>query len=364
MNATEAQRDWQAHVPMLQERGIFLPDVKSYLPPEFKANIQIAMDAQPTLTTTSNAGIPSWLTTLIDPDIISVLFSPLNGAKILGERRKGDWTTQTAMFPIVENTGQTSAYGDFNNNGSTSANTNFPQRQSFLFQTILQYGELEMERAGLARINWVSELQKSATIVLNNFGNLTYFKGVAGLQNYGLLNDPRLSAPIAPGPKAAGGGNVWVTSAGVLNATANEVYADIQALYGELISQSGGLVNQETKMVLALSPLSSMALTATNSFNVNVSDLIKKNFPSIRIETAVQYGVVSTTNPQGIVGGNEVQLIAETVEGQETGYCAFNEKLRAHKIINELSSFKQKYTQGSWGAIIRLPFAFAQMLGV
>jgi len=78
----------------------------------------------------------------------------------------------------------------------------------------------------------------------------------------------------------------------------------------------------------------------------------------------VQYGAVSTSNPQGIVGGNLLQLIADEVEGQETGFCAFNEKLRAHPIIRALSAFKQKKTQGTWGAVVRQPFAITQMLGV
>ena len=108
-------------------------------------------------------------------------------------------------------------------------------------------------------------------------------------------------------------------------------------------------------MVLALSPASSVFLTNTNSFGVNVGDLFKKNYPNIRIEVAPQY-----TN----LGVNTVQLIAEEIDGQETGYCAFTEKMRAHPIVLDVSSFKQKKSQGTWGAVIFLPFAIAQMVGV
>jgi hypothetical protein len=117
-------------------------------------------------------------------------------------------------------------------------------------------------------------------------------------------------------------------------------------------------------MVLAMSPTSAAALTATNTFNVNVYDLLKKNFPNLRVETAVQYGALTAANPQGVAAGNFMQLIAESIEGQDTGYCAFNEKMRAHTIIRDLSAFKQKVTGGSWGAIIRLPVAFASMVGI
>ena len=84
--------------------------------------------------------------------------------------------------------------------------------------------------------------------------------------------------------------------------------------------------------------------------------MIETNFPKLRFETAVQYA--NTTS------GNLVQLIAPKVEGQETGFCAFTEKMRAHAIVRQTSSFLQKKSQGTWGAVIRQPFAIAQMVGV
>ncbi len=65
-----------------------------------------------------------------------------------------------------------------------------------------------------------------------------------------------------------------------------------------------------------------------------------------------------------MAAGNLIQLIATKVEGQDTGYCTFNEKLRTHAIVRDLSSFKQKHTSGTWGCIVRQPFAIAQMIGV
>ncbi len=123
-----------------------------------------------------------------------MLFSPNQAASILGERKTGDWTTQTAFFPTIEHTGEVSSYGDYSESGSAGANTNFPQRQSYLYQTIVEYGELEMDRAGLAKIGWVSEQNGAAALAMNKYQNLTYFFGVASLQNYGLLDGPILAA--------------------------------------------------------------------------------------------------------------------------------------------------------------------------
>ena len=59
----------------------------------------IACDAQPTLITQTNAGIPAFLSTYFDPKLIEVLVAPMKAAEIVGDEiKKGDWTTETAMF--------------------------------------------------------------------------------------------------------------------------------------------------------------------------------------------------------------------------------------------------------------------------
>ena len=56
--------------------------------------------------------------------------------------------------------------------------------------------------------------------------------------------------------------------------------------------------------------------------------------------------------------------IAESLMRQTVAYCAYNEKLRAHKIVPELSSYKQKQTSGTWGTVIRTPAGVSSMLGI
>ncbi len=335
----------------LNKYGVFIPMAKGLLEPhELAMDHSVAMDAQPVLTTTANGGIPSFLTNYLDPDVIQVLFTPNKAVKILGEQIKGDWTTQTAMFPIVESTGETSSYGDFNENGSVGANANWVNRQSYLYQTMTQWGELELARAGEARINWAQQLNTASALILSKFQNNSYFFGISGLENYGFLNDPSLPASITPLPYTSPStGNTWALK------TANDIYSDVVALWEQLVLQTQGLIDREEKMVLATTPEVEANLTKTNLYNVNVYDQIKKNFPNIRIETAPQYAVT---------GGNLVQLIVEEIDGEKTAYCAYNEKMRAHPVVVAASSFKQKKTAGTWGAIIRRPVAIASMLGV
>ena len=322
--------------------------VQGFIPSHLAMDADLAMDALPTLVTTTSSGVPAFLTNYVDPKLIEILVSPNKAAQILGENQKGDWTTPTAFFPVVESAGEVSSYGDYNTNGEVTANTNWPQRQSYHYQTVTQWGERELDQMGKGRIDWASRLNIASALIMNKFQNKTYFFGVAGLQNYGLLNDPSLTTPISPGTKVAGG-FLWT------NATANEIFADIEALVLQLITQSNGVIDMNASMKLVMSPKRQVALTTTNQYNVNVFTLLKSNFPNMSIETAPEYTTVS---------GELVQLIVESVEGQDTGYCAFTEKMRAHAVERKTSSFLQKKSGGTWGTIILQPFAIAQMLGV
>jgi hypothetical protein len=75
----------------------------------------------------------------------------------------------------------------------------------------------------------------------------------------------------------------------------------------------------------------------------------------MRIESAVEYNTV---------GGQLVQMILSKVDGQDVAQVAFTEKMRAHPVKVELSSFQQKKSSGTFGAIIRLPIGIAGLLGV
>lgn len=308
-------------------------------------NRALAMDAAQThMITQSSAGIPAWLANYVDPEVIRVLMTPMKAAEVFGEEKKGDWTTKTAQFGIIEATGMVAAYGDFSNNGNAGTNVNYTFRQSFLYQVITQYGELEQEMYGLANVNLSTEQDTASVLTLNKFQNKSYLFGIAGMQNYGVLNDPSLSAPITPTAKW----NLASTDGAV-------IYADIARLFAQLMTQTGGIVDMNTKMTLIMSPLASVALTKTNQYNVNVTDQLTKNFPNLKIEVVPEYSTAA---------GEVVQLIVDEVEGQKTVVGAYNEKLRQHAIVRDLSSFKQKKSQGTWGAIVKRPNFIAQMLGV
>ena len=369
MNRQEAIASWQRHRGEWEARGLILPQAQMYVPDEWKNSDMsleaLAMDTGAgTISTDPNSAIPTMLTTAIDPEVIRIVFAPLAMAEIVGgERKVGDWLVETRLFPVVEDTGEVSSYGDYATSGRAGINFNYPSLQSYLFQIIQRYGERETARAGLMRINYVGDLNRTAATMLNRFGNLTYAFGVSGLQNYGVINNPYLSAYLTPAVKAWGG-TTWFNGTSPA-ATANEVYNDILAVVQQVIKQTNGSVTLESAMTLGMSPSSQEAMLFANSFGVFVKALLKEGLPNLKIKTAVQYGAQTSTNSQGYsTTGNVMQIIVDEIDGQKVAYAGYNEKMRAHKIIPMLSSWEQKMTAGTWGTVLRQPVGVAGMLGI
>ena len=338
------------HIPRLAEDfGIVFPGAMDYRTPAMDR--AIVMDAAPTnvlqnqLVTVGNAGIPAYLTNFLDPKLTRVLTTPCKAAQILGERKVGDWTMETAMFPMIESVGEVSSYGDYNNNGMADVNAQFEGRSSYGFQAITQWGDKEIDHMSLAKIDLASEKNISCAKLFEKALNRSYFFGVTNLANYGLLNDPALSPSLAPT-------GAWSGLTGV------QIFADISRLFSQLMLQMPDMISKDDDMVLAMSSGMSIYLEVPmqNVYGTTtVADVLKKTFPGMEIITASEY---TTT------AGEVVQLIAKSVLGQETGYCAFTEKMRAHAIVRETSYTKQKKSAGTWGAIIKLPAAIASMIGV
>lgn len=298
----------------------------------------IAMDAAPLLTA-PNAGILSMFTTYVDPRVIETLVEPMKAAQIFGETKKGSWADDFLQFQIAESTGETSSYGDFSENGMSGTNVNWETRDTYYYQTIIELGDREVARAGAAKLDWVARKQIAAALTLNKFQNKTYFYGVAGLRNWGILNDPSLLPSVTLPTWVGGDGQV--------------VYDGLAQVYGELVSQTAGLVDRNSEMILLMSPQAEAALTRTNMYNVNVSDQLKKNFPNMEVQTAPE---MSTD------AGEVIKLIVKNYEGVDTVEPTFTEKMRVHPMVLGLSSWRQKRSQGTVGTIIYRPIFVASAL--
>ncbi len=329
-------------IAQLARAGIILPSSVTNVSTPLATYAMDAATLTPTLVGTPNAGIPNYLTTYVDPKVIEVNVAPMNAAELIGESKKGDWTTLVAAFVQAEPTTRVATYGDYSSDGSSDANINYPQRQSYFFQTWTRWGERQLEMAGAGRVDLASQLNYSSALGLAKFLNASYLFGIAGLQNYGLTNDPRLIAPVAAGTN-------WATG------TPDAIFNSLVAQFKALATQSNGIIKQTDELKVGLDPTALADMNNVNIYGLSAAKLIKDAFPRMEFVMIPEYATA---------GGRLVQMWAPKVEGQETATCGFTEKMRAHAIERYSSYFRQKKSAGTWGAVIFKPFAMAAQLGV
>ena len=304
-----------------------------------QAMSRVAMDAQTVSITNPSAGVPSLFTTYVDPKVIEVLLTPTPLAQAFGEVKKGSWTDQTIMFALAESNGEVASYGDFNENGMADTNVNYPERNPYHYQSIIRVGDREAEIANKANLNWAERKQIAAVTALNRFQNLSYIFGVNGLKNYGLINDPNLLPSI--------------TSPTWTPLSALEVYNQFWLLYSRLVEQADGLVTDDSKMTLVYPPALNASLNKTNDFGLNVKKLLKDNYPNLEFVVVPEYATAA---------GQQLQLIADSYDGQPTVDLSFTEKMRVFPLFRRHSGYDQKRMQGTNGAIVYRPLLIAGML--
>lgn len=326
--------------------GFVFPNARMWLSPENRA--RIAEDAA--LVTTPNTTVPAELLAYIDPMVIEIMTAPRRAREIFGEEKKGDWTTPYAKWRADEMTGRTEPYSDYANGTTSGVNSEWQTRPQYIFQTSITYGDLEVAMSSAAKVNLAASKQRAAANVIDIDQNRFYLLGVAGKEIYGILNDPNLPDAITAGATGTGNSTKWADK------TTTQIYNDILALFAELSRQSSGLIDRDTPLKLCLSPEMAVRLGAATDFNVSVLDMLTRYFSNISIVTVPEL--------HSMTAGETVFLIAPGVNGQKSGLLAFGEKIRALRVIPDMSSFRQKYVGTTYGGIVLMPFAFAQMTGM
>lgn len=302
------------------------------------------------LITGANNDVPAWLTQYFDPMVIEIFTARMAAEEIANPIKKGSYGTMSTVFRTVERTGGVAPYGDYSTEGRASYNTGYPQRDAFYFQSILEVGDMELAIQGMGRIDAAGEKQRSVAKSLKIAHNAFWFYGVNGLRNYGMLNDPGLNPALTPGTGT--GGTTWNQK------TTKEIYNDVKSMVQSIVTKSGNKIRSDDELILALSGEKAINLNDATDFNVSAWAMIKQAFPNMRYVTAPEYDFGTA------LGGQAVQLIAPSVSGQPTMELGYVELQRGHQVVPNLSSFAQKNSAGTYGAVIYQPFAIATMIGI
>lgn len=308
---------------------------------------QLANDAA--MVTAANSGVPVEFTSYIDPMVIPILTATRGAREIFGEAKKGDWTTSYARFQTSEIRGEVEAYTDYGQGGASDVNPTFPVRTQYIYQTNIRYGDREVDVASRARLQLAADKQRAAATVIDIASNKFALYGVAGLEIYGLLNDPNLPEAVTPLP-IGDSKTLWAEK------STKEIYEDVLYLFGKMAARGAGHIDANTELVLATSPATQVQLGKATDFNISARQMLETYFPRIRFVALPELATATA--------GTSILLVAPTIEGLPTAQIGFSEKFRAMRLIPESSSFHQKFVGSSYGTIIYRPFAIGKMTGV
>ncbi|MCM1513224.1 MAG: DUF2184 domain-containing protein [Oxalobacter formigenes] len=336
--------------PTLQEvakLGFHFPYSKGWL------NKQMAMDSA--LVTTPNTAIPANLLGYISPEVIPVLTAKQAASQIFDEKKYGDWQNAYIQFRTREYTGSTGPYSDYGDGPSSGVNENYNTRERYIFQTTITYGDLEVDMSALAKVDLIADKQRGAAEVIRLDSNKFYLLGVAGKKIYGLLNDPNL--PPAITPNVVNGAISWPDKLSMENDFGTRaVYNDFLKLFAQLQTQAKGLIDNSAPLRLLVSPERAVMLSMATNFNISATEMLKTNFPNLEIITVPQLSSATA--------GESMVLLVKSFMGTDTADLAFGEKIRQGRLVADTSNFRQKFSATTYGALVKIPFAFAVMSGI
>lgn len=352
------------NLEQLKAKGIYVEGAKGVMAYDtvngkIKTNLSktaLAMDSA--LQTTPNVGYPASFFQYIDPQVVEILFGVTNANKIAPEVKQGSWADEYYTYTAEEATGDVTAYSDRTENVTTEVNYNFQTREQARFETIIQYGNLETDKANQAKIALASRKQIAGANIIARKQNQFYLYGVSGKINYGLLNDPNLNSSINPTTITIGSNNytTWADKVahGASNA-GNHVFNDVLKLWSELSSKNGGNIDQNERIILAVSNAVVSYLSAPNAFGLTAMAMIKDNFPNLEV---VQLPELSTN------AGEQIKMNVPSLYGVDTVNLVYSDKFRALQVVQTVSGFKQKLVGTSYGAVVKRSSLIATMSGV
>ena len=352
------------NLEQLKAKGIYVEGAKGIMAYDtvngkIKTNFSktaLAMDSA--MQTTANVGYPASLFQYIDPQIVEILFGVTNAIRLAPEVKQGSWEQEYYNYAVEERISDVTAYSDRTENVTTEVNYEYNVRELARFQTVIQYGDLEVDKANQAKIALQSRKQLAGADIIARKQNQFYLYGVSNKQNYGILNEPNLNPSINPNSITIGGSTYTTWADKVAHDTAsagNHVFNDVLKLWSELASKNGGNIDQNERIILAVSNAVVSYLSAPNQFGFTAMQMIKDNFPNLEV---VQLPELSTQ------AGEQIKMIVPSLYGVDTMNVAFADKLRVGRVIQTVSGQKLKMVGTSWGCILKRASLVATMMGV
>ncbi len=303
-------------------------------------------------------GVPSYLTTVWTNKAIEQVIQTTPFKEMAHEFQQGYWATSNIKIPTIAWSGAPAVYADQSKAGEANINVNWVDRETIRLQHTITYGDLSVAEFGMAKIDFVARQRESMMKRIALEQNRIGFKGYAGLNVWGLLNDPGLNSTLTAAASAQNpASGQWIYK------TFTEIQADVQAMFASIIGIAGGHADINDKCILGVAPAVYTYLTTPNAIGtLSVLMWLELNFKGLRIIQVQDYQ--GTGSPIGASTPNYAQLVYMEMDGQECVLNAFSSIYNSHGVVRESSYFTEKASYTLSGAIVALPIGVATMSGI
>lgn len=318
---------------------------------EFRA---FAEDIAPNMVTAPSMMSPvQFLQYWLSP-MIEIVTAARDADTILGRTFVGSWEDEEIVQPVIEYTGQARPYGDKTTLNLASFNLNYATRTIVRMEQDVEVGKLEALRASKMRVDALGAKRKAAGLSLAISANDIAFFGYNAGSNrtYGLLNDPDMPA-YKTLPNGASGESEWASK------TFNEIVADINSLMSALRVQTGNNFKPERDRAVLVLPVSVMQeLGKVNQLgSLSVMDWIRKTFPGLRVESAIQLDGANA-------GDNVAYLFAEEIADNKVIDQFMQDALRLVGVEQKAKNTLESYSNATAGVFLRVPIGLVRATGI
>lgn len=263
-----------------------------------------------------NMNLPLQFLTAVNPQTVNQLIAPTTAELLVGmKQKKLDWAdTQLQVF-YNEMAGNVEIYGDLKAPVTTEMNLDWYYVGHYRLQTGIVYGALEAAQYSKANINIMNEKLTKAMLNLKLEMNSLYWYGyqvgdqASDRDLQGILNAKNLNNTVTLNEKLGGQGFDIEKAIGFFG-----------KVYEQLITQTKGLVTQETPVNIGLPPsVYSLLISKFNKYgNANFFETLASSFPNAKLVLCPELEK-AIDNKDAIVA-IAPQIPTSTVPTAELGY--------------------------------------------
>lgn len=303
-------------------------------------------DSMPTFSP-NNIGMPAGILSQLSKEAVMSILAYRAGDDALGGRKKIlDWEKQEYFLPMVERTGVTQIYSDYDDAVKSGLNITFGRTGHYTFSSTMVNGERQNLQIGEAGMNAEAFILEASLEAIAIELNRVAFNGYVNNNNSflvtGLLNDPSLNSYIGANKQ--------------FNAMSfNEAITFFATALAKLREQTGNNIQKGSKIrcVIASKAFDTLWLKV-NDLGVSVIDAVLDRYNKL----GITFEFVSAIELDGANATQDViYFILENSLGgvSDTTILGYSELGRMSNVVVGHNFTSQKVSAGTTGAVVYKP---------